>query len=49
MMMMMLIIIIIIIIIIIMDRLQNKCTNCNGVKNQFWTSYWNTRETGYNM
>jgi len=34
-----------------LDKLQNKCTNCKGVKNkhQFWTNYWNTREAGYNM
>jgi hypothetical protein len=33
------------------DRLQNKYTNCKGVKknSDFWTNYWNTRETGYNM
>jgi len=33
------------------DRLQNKCTNCKGVKNNtnFWTNYWNTREAGYSM
>jgi len=33
------------------DRLQNKCTNWKGVKNNtnFWTNFWNTREAGYNM
>ena len=33
------------------DRLQNKCTNCKGVKNNthFWTNCWNTREAGCNM
>ena len=33
------------------DRLQNKCTNCKGVKNNanFGTNYWNTREAGCNM
>jgi len=29
------------------DRLRNKCTNYKGDK--FWTSYWNTREAGYNV
>ena len=31
--------------------LQNKCRNCVRVKNNtnFWTNYWNRRETGYNM
>ena len=34
-----------------MDRLQNKCTNCKGVKNNtnFGTNYWNTKKAGYNM
>jgi hypothetical protein len=24
-------------------------TNTQIAKDQFWTNYWNTRETGYNM
>ena len=33
------------------DRLQNKCTNCKGVKNNtnFGKNYWNTRQAGYSM
>ena len=33
------------------DRLQNKCTNCKGVKIStiFGQNYWNTIEAGYNV
>jgi hypothetical protein len=34
-----------------LDKLQNKYTNCKGIKYNTNSEkiYWNTRETGYNM